>query len=30
MTLSLPIDPDATKLLYSNPLALILAMLLEQ
>jgi len=30
MTLSLPIDPAATKLLYSSPLALILAMLLDQ
>jgi len=30
MTLSLPIDPEATKLLYSSPLALILAMLLDQ
>jgi hypothetical protein len=30
MTLALPIDPEATKLLYSSPLALILAMLLDQ
>jgi hypothetical protein len=30
MTLSLPIDPEATKLLYDSPLALILAMLLDQ
>ena len=30
MTLSLPIDPEATKLLYDSPLALILALLLDQ
>jgi uncharacterized HhH-GPD family protein len=30
MTLSLPIPPEATKLLYSSPLALILGMLLDQ
>ena len=30
MTLSLPIEPEATKLLYDSPLALILAMLLDQ
>jgi uncharacterized HhH-GPD family protein len=30
MRLSLPIEPEATELLYSNPLALILAMLLDQ
>ena len=30
MTLSLPIDPAATKLLYDSPLALLLGMLLDQ
>jgi hypothetical protein len=30
MTLSLPIDPEATKLLHESPLALILGMLLDQ
>jgi hypothetical protein len=30
MTLSLPIEPEATKLLYESPLALILGMVLEQ
>ena len=30
MPLSLPIEPEATKLLYDNPLALLTGMLLEQ
>src|SRR6478735_507131 len=30
MTLSLPIDPEATKLLHDSPLALLLGMLLDQ
>jgi hypothetical protein len=30
MPLSLPIEPEATKLLRESPLALILGMLLEQ
>jgi hypothetical protein len=30
MPLSLPIEPEATKLLHDSPLALILGMLLEQ
>lgn len=30
MPLSLPIEPEATKLLHDSPLALILAMLLDQ
>jgi hypothetical protein len=28
--LSLPIEPEATKLLYANPLALLTGMLLDQ
>jgi hypothetical protein len=30
MPLSLPIEPEATKLLHDSPLALIMGMLLEQ
>ena len=30
MPLSLPIEPEATKLLYDNPLALLTGMLLDQ
>jgi hypothetical protein len=30
MTLSLPIDPEATKLLQGSPLALLMGMLLDQ
>src|SRR3954471_11472621 len=30
MTLSLPIEPEATKLLHESPLALLLGMLLDQ
>src|SRR5690606_37212725 len=30
MTLSLPIEPEATKLLHDNPLALLLGMVLDQ
>lgn len=30
MTLSLPIEPEATKLLYDSPLALLLGMMLDQ
>jgi hypothetical protein len=30
MPLSLPIEPEATKLLHDSPLALLLGMLLEQ
>ena len=30
MPLSLPIDPEATRLLHDSPLALLMGMLLEQ